>query len=156
MGSLGIVPLPHLFHGFSRKMFLMLHCFNWPVSLSDYLYFLRYWSKCVLQLFVHQIVTSYNLKLTLSFSWSCFDIWTKSQDKNLNIFRMERAFEVKKKAFFTIFKEFSISDLRMHLKHVFTSNSLEIRMHTQSSSLPLLFGITLSGSQSAVNILPSK
>ena len=37
------------------------------ISLSDCLYFFKYWAKCVLQLFVSQVVTSYILKLTLSF-----------------------------------------------------------------------------------------
>ena len=122
--GLGLVPPPHLFQGYSRKMFLVLHSFNWPISLSDCLYFLRYWSKCVLQLFVYRIVKLYNLKLTLSFSWSCFDIWPKSQEKNVNILRMERAFEVKLKAFFTIFKGLSVdknvSDLRMHYYFLFS------------------------------------
>ena len=34
------------------------------ISLSDCLYFLRYWAICVLQLFVFQVVTSQILKLT--------------------------------------------------------------------------------------------
>ena len=33
----------------------------------------------------------------------------KSQDKKLNIFRMKRAFEVKQKAFFVIFKGLSVA-----------------------------------------------
>ena len=37
------------------------------VSLSGCLYFVRYWSVCVLQLFVNQVVTSLILQLTLSF-----------------------------------------------------------------------------------------
>ena len=37
------------------------------ISLPGCLYFLRYWEICVLQLFVNQVVTSWILKLTLSF-----------------------------------------------------------------------------------------
>ena len=37
------------------------------ISLAGCLYFLRYWAICTLQLFVNQIVTSWILKLTLSF-----------------------------------------------------------------------------------------
>ena len=33
-----------------------------------------------------------------------FSIWPKSQDKNLNILRVKRAYKIKKKAFFIIFK----------------------------------------------------
>ena len=35
------------------------------IALSDCLYFLRYWSICVLQLFVNQAVTSQILELTV-------------------------------------------------------------------------------------------
>ena len=34
---------------------------------------------------------------------------TKTQDKNLNILRTKRAFKVKQKAFFIIFKELSVA-----------------------------------------------
>ena len=34
------------------------------ILLFDCVYFLRYWSICVLQLFVYQVVTPYILKLT--------------------------------------------------------------------------------------------
>ena len=37
------------------------------ISVSGYLYFVRYWAICVLQLFVNQVMTSQLLKLTLSF-----------------------------------------------------------------------------------------
>ena len=38
------------------------------ISLPDCLYFSRYWVICGLQLFVNQVVTSQNLKLTLLFN----------------------------------------------------------------------------------------
>ena len=71
------------------------------------LYFSEYWTVCVLWLFVNQAVTSQNLKLTLSFWSNRFATWPRSQDKNLSILRTKRAFEVKWKAFFIIFKGFS-------------------------------------------------
>ena len=37
------------------------------ISLPSYLYFVRYWAMCVLELFVNQVVMSQILKLTLSF-----------------------------------------------------------------------------------------
>ena len=66
----GLVSPLHIVYDFSRKMFLMLH-FNIiiltdQISLADCLYFQRYWAKCVLQLFVNEVVTSQNLKSTLS------------------------------------------------------------------------------------------
>ena len=45
------------------------------ISLSDYLYFLKYWATCVLQLFVNQVGRSYILKLTF------FYITKKSKQK---------------------------------------------------------------------------
>ena len=64
----GLVSPPHIVYDFSRKMFLMLH-FNIiiltdQISFADCLYFVRYWAKCVLQLFFNEAVTSQNLKLT--------------------------------------------------------------------------------------------
>ena len=45
-------------YDFSRKMLPMLHLLTDPISLSDSLYFSRYWTTCVLELFVNQAVTS--------------------------------------------------------------------------------------------------
>ena len=73
------------------------------------LYFSKYWTVCVLWLFVNQAVTSQNLKLTLSFWSNRFATWPRSQDKNLSILRTKRAFEMKWKAFFIIFKGFSVA-----------------------------------------------
>ena len=64
---LGIVFPPHFVHGFSVKMFSSYVLLTNQISLPDCLDFLRYWSICVLQLFVNQVETSQNLKLTLSF-----------------------------------------------------------------------------------------
>ena len=47
------------------------------ISLPGSLYFLRYWSIYILQLFVDQAVTSWILKLTLSFKSSCFFYMTR-------------------------------------------------------------------------------
>ena len=56
--GLGTVFPPHFVYDFSRKMFLMLYSITDQISLSDCLYFVRYWAICVLQLFVSQAVTS--------------------------------------------------------------------------------------------------
>ena len=69
---------------------------TWPsfiVSLCC-LYFLRYWAIRVLQLLVKQVATSSILKLTFSFWSSFFCPRPKSQDKNVNIFRTKRAFDL--------------------------------------------------------------
>ena len=59
--GLGLVSPAHFVYDFSRKLFLVLHSTDLrtdQISLSDYLYFSRYWAICVLQLFVNQAVTS--------------------------------------------------------------------------------------------------
>ena len=65
--GLGLVSPPDFVHDFSRKMFLMYILLTDQISLSDSLYFLRYWAIWLLQLFINQAVTSKNLRLTLSF-----------------------------------------------------------------------------------------
>ena len=57
---------------FQEKCFSFYILLTDQISLSDYLSFLRYWAKCVLQLFVNQVVTSLILKLTVVFLSSCF------------------------------------------------------------------------------------
>ena len=60
--------------------------FNWDVPSSQLKKI-----KCVLQVFVNQVVTS------------------ESQNKNLNILRTKRAFKVKQKPFFIFFKRVSFA-----------------------------------------------
>ena len=47
---------------------------------------MRYWAICVLQLFVNQVVTSWILKLTLSFWSRCFFYMTKKSWQKLKYF----------------------------------------------------------------------
>ena len=54
--SLGIASSPHYVYDFSRKMLLMLYSLTDQISMSDCLYFLRFWAICVLQLFVDQVM----------------------------------------------------------------------------------------------------
>ena len=64
--GLGIVSPAHFVYDFSTKMFLTLY----PVLLTGQISLpgcLRYWAIYVLQLFVNQVVTSWILKVTLSF-----------------------------------------------------------------------------------------
>ena len=92
---------------FSHVIFILLAD---QISLPDYVFFLRYWLVCVTKLFVCQSVTSYILRLTLAFLIKPFSYMTKTQDKNLNILRAKRAFIVKCKAFFIIYKGFQLSE----------------------------------------------
>ena len=64
-----LISLPHFLHNFRRKIFLMLYCINWPNFIVWLLLFpeIFNWAKCVLLLYVKQVVTSYILKLILAF-----------------------------------------------------------------------------------------
>ena len=65
--GLWIVSPSHFVYDFSRKVFLKSYSITDQISLPNCFYLLRYWSICVLQLFVNQVVMSYIFKLTLSF-----------------------------------------------------------------------------------------
>ena len=65
--GLGLALPPHFMYDYSRKCFTCYILLTHQISLPDCFYFLRYWSICVLQLFVNQFVTSQILKLTLFF-----------------------------------------------------------------------------------------
>ena len=56
--GLGIVSLAHFVYNFSRKMFSCYTLLTDQISLSDCFFFFRYWSICVLKLFLNQVVTS--------------------------------------------------------------------------------------------------
>ena len=86
---------PPFANDFSRRMFLSYILLTDQISLPNRLYFLIYWSICVLQLFVNQVLTSRILKLTLSFQSRSFPTLPKSQDKYLNTLKTKRAFSVK-------------------------------------------------------------
>ena len=51
--GLGLVSPPHFVNDFSRKSFSCYIPLTDQISLSDYLYFSRYWAISVLQLFVN-------------------------------------------------------------------------------------------------------
>ena len=80
---------------FSIKIFLMLFLSTNQISLHDCFtsqYIGQYgYYNC----FTNQAVTSLILKLKFSFQSSRFATWPKNQDKNLNILRTKRGFEVK-------------------------------------------------------------
>ena len=59
--GLGLVSSPHVVYDFSTEMFLSFSCYILlinQISLSNCLYFLRYWAIYVLQFFVSQVVNS--------------------------------------------------------------------------------------------------
>ena len=56
--GLGIVSPAHFVYEFSTKMFSYYILLTDKISLPGFVYFLRYWAKCVLQLFLNQVVTN--------------------------------------------------------------------------------------------------
>ena len=87
-----LADLPYLLPSLSNLNFsstFSLWFFNESVPC---LYFLRYWAICVLQLFVNQVVTSWILKLTLSFQSSQFLYMTKKPWQKLKYLENEKNF----------------------------------------------------------------
>ena len=56
--GLELVSPPHFVNEFQEKCFSCYILLTDQISLSDCLYFLRYWAICALQLFIDQAVTS--------------------------------------------------------------------------------------------------
>ena len=56
--GMGMVPPPHFVYDFPEKCLSSYNLVTDQFSLSGCHYFLRYWSICLLQLFVNQVVTS--------------------------------------------------------------------------------------------------
>ena len=65
--GLGTVSPAHFVYDFSKKCSSCYILLTDQISFPGCLSFLRYWAICVLRLFVIQAVTSWILKLTLSF-----------------------------------------------------------------------------------------
>ena len=64
---------------FQEKYFPCYVLLTDQISLPGYLYILRDWTICVLQLFVNQVVTSQILKLTLFFQSGHFLTWGNTE-----------------------------------------------------------------------------
>ena len=83
--------------------------------MSSCFYFVRYWTICVLQLYVNQVVTSWRQFWSWPYAYlssqAIFPAWPKCRDKNFNILRTKRAFKPKWKTFFIIFKGLSIKQM---------------------------------------------
>ena len=89
---LGIVSPAYFVYDFLTKIFLILYLLTDQTSWPGCLFFLRYWTICVLQLFVNQVVTSWILKLTLSFQSSRFFQMTKNSWQKLKYLENEKIF----------------------------------------------------------------
>ena len=91
--GLGLVSLSHFANDFAKKKCCSYYVLlTGQISLSDCLYFSKYWAICVLQLFVKQAVTSKNLKLTLIFLIEPFRYMTRKPRQKLKCLENEKSF----------------------------------------------------------------
>ena len=111
--GLGLISLPHFLHNFWRKIFLLLYFINWP-SFTVWLPLLREilvnmciaivcWPGCDVMRFAVNFI--FLVKLFFLYD-----------QKVLNILRTKKAFKMKQKAFFIIFKALSMKQITVFLK----------------------------------------
>ena len=90
-------------------MFLMLHSINWPNFIIWLHLLLEILGNICIVIVCWEGCDVMKFEWALSFLSSRFATWWKSHDKNLNILRGKRAFQVTLKVFFTIFKGLSVA-----------------------------------------------
>ena len=88
-----------------KTFMLLIQILIDQISFSNCLYFLRYPTICLLQLFVSQVII--NVEINLTFLIKSFYTWPKCQVKNLNILRTKRAF----KKFFVTFTRLLVAKI---------------------------------------------
>ena len=99
--SLELVSLPDFLHDFWRKIVLFLYVINWPNVIA--------W-----------------LPLFREILGNTYIVIVNQLDKNLNILRSKRAFKMKEKAFFIIFKGLSLKEINFFGRWEFVFNAKEI------------------------------
>ena len=100
---------------FQKKYFSCYALLTEQISLPDCLYFLRYWSVCVLQLSVNQVVTLWILKLTYLSNHAVFRHDRKFKTKNQILWEREKY--LRWKAFLSILKGLSVSKNFLRLEN---------------------------------------
>ena len=109
--GLELVSLPHFLHNFWRKIFFLLYSINWPHFIA----WLPLLCEILGNMFIAIVCKSrcdvmVDFKVNLT-NQAIFPTWPKSRDKSLNMLRTKRAFRMKLKTFFIIFKELSIKQI---------------------------------------------
>ena len=90
--GLGIVPPAPFVYDFSRKVFLILYSINWPNFIAWLPLLLEMLGNMRIAILVNQAVTSWILKLTLSFQSSRFFYITKKSWQILKYLENENNF----------------------------------------------------------------
>ena len=123
---LGIVSALYIVHDFSRKIFLMLYSINplttnvpYHIETSQLIYIANFiaWLLLLVEILMNICIATVCepgcdvIIFEVDFIFLIKPIFyiPKSLEKNLNILRTKRAFKVKQKAFFTIFKGPSVA-----------------------------------------------
>ena len=96
---------------FWRKIFILLYFINWPNFIIWLPLLYEYWAICLSQLLFNQVVTSWILKLTLSFLWSRFSYITKKSWQKLKYLENEKSFWDGIKSIFHHFKGLSMKQI---------------------------------------------
>ena len=106
--NMKLVSLPHFLHDFLIKILLLLYSINWsifivwlpllPEILGNMFIITVYWPGCD--------------TITFEISQAIFSPFQKIQDKHWNISRMKRAFKIKWKTFFIVFKRFLMKQVK--------------------------------------------
>ena len=114
--GLGIVSPTHFVFDFSRKIFFMLYSINWPNSTV--------WLLLLLEILVNMCIAilcfvgcdAINFEINLIFLIRLCFYMMKSSRQKFNILRMKRAFKLKLKAFFIIFRGLSMAKFFVRLE----------------------------------------
>ena len=110
--GLELVSLSHFRHDFWRKYFSCYILLPEQISLSDCLYFVRYWAKCVFNCLLTRLWRKKLWSQPNLSNKSVFSMSPNSWDKNTNIWRLKSAIKMKYKAFFIIFKGLSLKQIK--------------------------------------------
>ena len=103
------VSLPHFWHNFQRKIFLLLYSINWPNFTVWFSLLCEILGNMCIAIACKPGCENMNFEVNLIFLIKpFFPTWPKSCDKNLNTLRMKRLFKIKYKAFSIISKGLSI------------------------------------------------
>ena len=97
---------PALFflHDFRRKIFLMLYFFDWPNFIVRLPLFFDKLGNMSIVIICCPVCAVINFAINLNILVKPFSRWSISQIKNVNVWRTKRAFNMKWKVFFIIFK----------------------------------------------------
>ena len=95
---------PHFVCDFSRKMFLMLYCMDWPNFIVWLPLLLEILCNMCIAIFSFQVYDVIEFENSIIFWIKLFFYMTKNSRKELNILRTIKGFKVTLKAFFIIFR----------------------------------------------------